>query len=177
MKPYALVLYNKIKFIIKKYNTYDFCAEGIHMFSINSKIRFGKYSHIRFGDRIISDGIIIVDDGGSLKIGEKVYFNEEAMISCKGQIVIGNGCQFGPNVKIFDNNHKFNSVQGVLIEHSIGKVEIGENCWIGANVVLLKGTKIGKNSVIGAGCVIDKEIPEASIVTQGRELKIQRMRR
>ena len=147
------------------------------MFAIDSKFRFGKYSHVKLGNRIISDGrmVIIVDEDGCLKIGEKVYFNENAMISCKGQIVIGDGCQFGPNVKIFDNNHKFDSAHGVLSEHSIGKVKIGDNCWIGANVVLLKGTKIGKNSVIGAGCVIDKEIPEASIVTQGRELKIQRM--
>lgn len=178
MKPYVLVMYNKLKFIIKKIYTPGFCAKGMHMFGRNSKFHFNRDCHIEFGDRIFSDGrlVIIVDKKGSLKIGDKVYFNENMMISCKGKITIGDGCQFGPNVKIFDNNHKFDPFHGVLSEHSIGTVEIGEKCWIGTNVVLLKGAKIGRNSVIGAGCIINRDIPEASIVTQGRDLTIQRMK-
>jgi len=139
---------------------------------------FNKKSTVFLGNKIVSDGrtVIIVDENAELKIGDRVYFNEDVMISCKGSVKIGNGCKFGPNVKIFDNNHKFNAENGVSEMHSVGSVEIGENCWVGTNAVLLKGAKIGNNSVIGAGCVISGEIPAKSIVTQGRDLSIQSMR-
>ena len=178
MKPYLLVLYNKIRFYIKKIRIREFETNCFQMFTINSKLCFEKNSHIYFGDRLFNDGrmVMIVEKGAKLYIGNHVYFNEEAMISCKRKIEIGNGCKFGPNVKIFDNNHKFDAVNGVSNAHSVGEIVIGENCWIGTNVVILKGARIGRNSVIGAGCIIGGEIPEASIVTQGRDLQIQAMR-
>jgi acetyltransferase-like isoleucine patch superfamily enzyme len=48
-------------------------------------------------------------------------------------------------------------------------VEIGDNSWVGANTIILRGTKIGKNCVVGAGCVISGEYPDNSIITQKRE--------
>lgn len=178
MKPYLLVLHNRIRFAVKKLSTKKFCADGIQMFGRNTRLCFGRESDIHFGGHIVSDGrmVIIVDDNAKLSVGSHVYFNEEAMISCKGSIDIGEGCKFGPNVKIFDNSHKFDSINGVSNEHSVGEIIIGEQCWIGSNVVILKGAKIGRNSVIGAGCIVSEEIPEASIVTQGRELTVKPMR-
>lgn len=179
MKPYLLLLYNKIKIASNKCRCKGLSAEGIQLFSGNTKFVFDKNSKIVLGDRIISDGrtVMIVGNNASLKIGDRVYFNEDAMISCKSNIVIGDGCQFGPNVKIFDNNHKFNADSGVTSEHKSAPIYIGENCWIGANVVILKGVTIGKNSVIGAGCVVTGKIPECSIVRQGRDLHIEPMRK
>lgn len=178
MKPYLLVIHNTIKFAVKKLHTKDFKVQGVQLFGRNTKLLMGKKSKVSFGEKIVSDGrmVMIVDNSGTLTVGSHVYFNEDAMISCKGKIEIGSGCRFGPNVKIFDNNHKFDAVNGVTDQHKIGDIFIGENCWIGANVVILKDTRIGKNSVIGAGCVVNGIIPEKSIVTQGRELAIQPMR-
>lgn len=178
MKPYLLVIYNFVKLHIKKLSAKESSISSVLMFSRNTKLLLNQKCKVVLEDRIISDGrtTIIVDEGAELKIGSHVYFNEGAMISCKCSVTIGNGCKFGPNVKIFDNNHKFDATNGVSGAHSVGSIEIGENCWIGTNVVILKGARIGKNSVIGAGCVISGEIPEKSIVTQGRDLLIQPMR-
>lgn len=178
MKPYLLVIHNYVKLHIKKLSGEGFSISNILMFSRNTKLILNRRCKVVFEDRIISDGrtVIMVDEGAELMIGSHVYFNEAAMISCKCSITIGSGCKFGPNVKIFDNNHKFDATNGVSGAHSVGSIEIGENCWIGTNVVILKGARIGKNSVIGAGCVISGEIPEKSIVTQGRDLLIQPMR-
>lgn len=46
----------------------------------------------------------------------------------------------------------------------VGKVNIGNNCWIGSNVIILNGVRIGNNCVIGAGCIIDRDIPNNSIL-------------
>lgn len=178
MKPYFLVLYNKIRFSALKLTHKNINTRGIQMLSKNSRMIFGKNTKVIIGDRLITDGrtVIIADDASELSIGNHVYFNENAMISCKHKIKIGDGCKFGPNVCIFDNNHKFDPITGVFNEFSLGTVEIGSGCWIGSNVVILKGTKIGRNSVIGAGCVVSGDIPESSIVKQMRELKIEKMK-
>lgn len=179
MKPYLLVLHNKIRFLFKKIKYTEFKTKGIQLFSRNTRFSFQMHSKVNFGDKIINDGrfVAVVADNASLTIGDGVYFNEDVMISCKSEVVIGNGCQFGPDVKIFDNNHRFNAEQGVLSSHKSEPIYIGENCWIGANVVILKGTVIGKNSVIGAGCVVSSNVPKNSVVTQGRELNIEPMRK
>lgn len=178
MKPYLLALYNCIKYkLISVIKGDAFNYKGLLLLGWNTKLLIHPNSMVVLDEKIISDGrvSIITDNNSKLFIGKNVYFNEGTMISCKGKIIIGNGCRFGPNVMIFDNNHKFTAIDGVNDNHSIGVIEIGNNCWIGANVVILKNTKIGNNVVIGAGCVIDGEIPDATIVTQARELFITKM--
>lgn len=179
MKPYILALHNKINLWLKMCRCKNISSNGIQLFSRNTKFLFDKSSHIKFGDKIISDGrfVAIVGKDAVLKIGNGVYFNEDCMISGKSEVVIGDGCQFGPNVKIFDNNHKFNAEQGVLSSHKSAPIHIGEHCWIGANAVILKGVTIGKNTVVGAGCVVARDIPERSVVTQGRDLHIEPTRK
>lgn len=122
-------------------------------------------------------GLIHVGENACLCIGENVYFNQGAIISCKCKITIGKQCLFGPNVKIYDNNHKFLYGKGVSFEHSVGEIEIGNNCWIASDVVILKGAKIGDNCVIGANCVVSGIIPNNSIVKCNSELLIEEMRK
>ena len=68
---------------------------------------------------------------------------------------------------IYDHNHKFRKSDSSVKEqgYSIEEVKIGKNCWIGSNVVILKGVHIGDNSVIGAWCVVKEDIPANTIVT------------
>lgn len=179
MKPYLLFIHNKIKLTLLKITHKKLITKGIQIFSRDTRFVFAKSANIEFGDRIINDGrlVAIVSDNATLKIGEKVYFNEDTMISCQEEVIIGNGCQFGPNVKVFDNNHRFDAENGVRSEYKSAPIRIGDHCWIGANTVILKGTVIGKNSVIGAGCVISRDILPCSVVTCGRDLHIEKMRK
>lgn len=178
MNSAFLILYNFVRFKIKSFGCRNLKVKNIQLIGINSKLLFHRNSKVRIGKHCVSDGrfVVITDDNAILSLGDKVYFNEDCMISCKRSVEIGSGCKFGPNVKIFDNNHKFDKEYGVSNEHTYDEIKIGENCWIAANVVILKGTSIGKISVVGAGCVISGNIPEASIVTQNRKLEIERMR-
>ena len=98
------------------------------------------------------------------------------VISCQKKIKIGEGCLFGPSVKIYDNNHKFSKNKGVSYEFKAESISIGDHCWIASNVVILKGTHIGKNCVIGANCVVSGIIPDNTIVRQKDNLIIEEMR-
>ncbi len=112
---------------------------------------------------------------GHLTIGENCFFNNNCSINCLGEIVVGANCQFGENVKLYDHNHQ-HSENGVVISdqgYSIGHIRIGNNCWIGSNVLILKDVTIGDNVVIGAGCIIHKSIETGAIVVNKQELIIK----
>ncbi len=115
---------------------------------------------------------------GQIKIGEHVFFNNDCSLNSMGKIVIGNDCLFGEGVKIYDHNHRFSSMEKNINEqgYSIGSVEIGNNCWIGSNVTILKDVRIGNGCIIGANCLIKTGtmIPENSIVQQNGDLIITR---
>lgn len=179
MKPYLKVVWNLIKYnSIKIMNCHDIKLTGIVLLGYNTKLSIKKTSHLLLGRKIVSDGrfVMIIDHNAKIDIGDNVYFNEGVMLSAKKNIVIGARCQFGPNVKVFDNNHCFDREHGVSLEHTAEGIHIGKNCWIASNVTILKGTTIGDNCVIGAGCVVKGTIPDYSIVTQGNSLKIVQMR-
>ncbi|MGV3184722.1 acyltransferase [Weissella paramesenteroides] len=109
---------------------------------------------------------VIIEDNGKLVIGDGCLFNFDCSITCLGQISIGNSSIFGENVKIYDHNHKFNKKNTIISKQgmSVGKVKVGNNCWIGSNVTILKGADIGNNCVIGAGAIISSTIPDNTLV-------------
>lgn len=134
----------------------------------------GAHILLGYNTCVSRNGTVFVGKSGSLTLGSRVYFNVNAYISCQNRVTIGDGCIFGPNVTVIDNNHTFSREKGVCTNvHNCGEIYIGENCWIGANAVILRNTKIGKNCVIGAGCVVRGVIPDGSIVTQDRTLRVR----
>ncbi len=114
---------------------------------------------------------ISISEGGVVEIGDSVYLGRFCNIACHEHVVVGDGCRFGPNVQIFDHNHKF-GYDGIAPGYTRGEVVIGKGTWIGANVIILKDTTIGEKCVIGAGAVVSGDIPPHSIVKAGRELEI-----
>ena len=76
------------------------------------------------------------------------------------KVVIGDNCQIAPNVAIYTAGHPVHpDTRNTLYEYGIG-VTIGDNVWIGGNTVILPGVHIGSNTVIGAGSVVTKDIPD-----------------
>lgn len=175
MKPYLRVIYNDIKLLWIKLIRQKVFFYPVQLWGWNTKIKMQRGASIQLGKHITSDGrcVIIIDQDADLSIGDGVYFNEGAMISCKASVKIGAGCKFGPNVKIFDNDHKFDAENGVGNEHIMKPISIGQNCWIASNCIVLKGTTIGDNCVIGAGVIVHGKIPDSSIVTASRDICIR----
>lgn len=112
---------------------------------------------------------------GQLSIGKNCYFNNNCSINCLGTIEIGDGGQFGENVLMYDHNHRYSDKNGAVADqaYSIGKIKIGNNCWIGSNTVILKDVEIGDNVVIGAGCVIHKSIAPGTIVVNNQNFTVK----
>ncbi|MCT3057816.1 acyltransferase [Leuconostoc citreum] len=120
---------------------------------------------------------IIIENTGKLTIEENCLFNFDCSITCLGKITIGKSTIFGENVKIYDHNHRFNQKNTRISDQgmSIGEVNIGSNCWIGSNSVILKGTTIGDNCVIGAGAIISENIPSNTILRTSNNYQIEKI--
>lgn len=121
---------------------------------------------------------ILVIGNGKLSIGTGCFFNNDCSINCMGEISISNNTIFGENVKFYDHNHRF-SDHKVLIKnqgYKVGSIKVGENCWIGSNVTILKDVIIGDNVIIGANCLINKSIPSNTIVRLQSNLILEEKR-
>jgi len=109
-------------------------------------------------------------ENGMIKIGENAFFNNNCTVACREKIEIGNNCSFGPNVVLYDHDHDFRVKGGKKAgKYKTGPIIIGNNVWVGANTVILRGTTIGDNCVIGAGSVIKSNIEPNTLVYKKNE--------
>ncbi|UKS24921.1 acyltransferase [Paenibacillus sp. HWE-109] len=133
----------------------------IEAFSKHASIHIGKFVFIR------KNASIRVDHFGELRIAEKVFINDNCNINCVYKITIGKHTKIAPNVSINDHDHNYKSSTG---DHLIkGEIRIGENVWVGSNVVILRDTIIGDNAVIAAGSVVKGNVPANTLYLNKRE--------
>jgi acetyltransferase-like isoleucine patch superfamily enzyme len=108
-------------------------------------------------------------------IGESTYINRTTMIDACHRLEIGAHCMIGPFCYITDHDHAFGTAHdpgaGPLISEP---TYIGDRCWLGAHVSVLKGVTIGEGSVIGAGSVVTKSLP-AGVVAVGNPARVVRI--
>ena len=136
-----------------------------------SRLQTGKGVYARKGFTIT------IEEDGYAIIGENVFFNHFCSLNALAGIEIGNNCIFGANVQIYDHNHKYSDQDRPINSQgfSKGKVVIGENCWIGSNVTILKGVTIGNHCVVGAGCTIYKDLEANSLIVNNQDQIVKQM--
>src|SRR5262249_27739473 len=104
-------------------------------------------------------------DGIRIRIGSNNYFNRNVMLDACGMIEIGDDNMFGPDVYITDSNHQHeNGLSPQVLPMDIGTVRIGNRCWIGAKVVILKDVALGDGCVVAAGSVVTRSVEPGKIV-------------
>lgn len=101
----------------------------------------------------------------NLKIDERTFIGPYTLISGPGSISIGKDCLIAGHSGIFANNHTFSDSKRLIREQGLSckGIDIGDNCWIGHNVTILDGVKIGCDCIIGAGAVVTKDLPPGSV--------------
>ena len=125
----------------------------------NGKASIGK-------EQITRGNAVFRVEGGNLSIGDKCFFNQNVSITCKKKVVIGDRCQIANNVVIVDHDHAGSENWGSYVETP---VIIGNDVWIGADAIILRGTTIGDKAVIGAGSIVKGDVPAGKVYYQKRE--------
>ncbi|MDP0494288.1 MAG: acyltransferase [Fusobacterium sp. JB021] len=124
----------------------------------NGKVIFKGKPKIRENTKIN-----VID--GYVEIGENTFINSKCSINSHISIKIGKDCLFGENVQIYDHDHIFYLSDKLTEKKKFKKksISIGNNVWLGSNVLILKGVTIGDNCVIGAGTIVTKDIPKNTL--------------
>ena len=118
---------------------------------------------------------IRVRKGAQLLIGNNVSINSNNILACRENITIGDNVEFSPGVQIYDHDHDFKANGGIKAKlYKKSSIIIGNNVWIGANAIILRGSNIGDNTVIAAGSVVKDIVPSNSVFLQKKENTIKK---
>jgi acetyltransferase-like isoleucine patch superfamily enzyme len=139
------------------------CRSKFKYFANSAQFRPGAYavgcSKIKIGDRVvIRPGIMLFGESESLETS----------------IIIEDNVMMGCGVHIYINNHKFDNPNIPLIDQGYYPDEpviLKQGCWIGANSIILPGVTVGINSVVGAGSIVTKSLPDG-VVAVGNPARI-----
>lgn len=113
------------------------------------------------------------DYGCNIEIGENFYANYNLVILDCAKVTIGDNVLIGPNVGIYTAGHPLHfELRNEEWEFAC-PITIEDNVWIGGNVVLNPGVTVGRNSVVGSGSVVTKDIP-ANVVAAGNPCRVIR---
>lgn len=153
-----------------KLRSHNLCTQYNRLFEDESEPRNELLAQIvgKMGKGCFMQGPIFFHYGSHTTIGEAFFGNYNLTIQDDARVTIGDNCNFGPNVTIVTPIHPMLPDERLMMRNEEGKptrfcyakpVTVGNDVWLGANVVICGGTTVGDGCVIGAGSVIVKDIP------------------
>jgi len=154
--------FSKIRYLLNLWRFDEAGSRG----GLEAGVRFLGRPRINFGERAILRRDVIIGGNGILKIGQRTAVNEGTIIACSERVEIGSDCMIAPRVYILDVDHDFQSREIPMSKqgYKTAPVVIGDDVWIGAYSVILKGVKIGTGAIIGANSLVNKDVKPYEIV-------------
>jgi acetyltransferase-like isoleucine patch superfamily enzyme len=153
-------------------------TDGPVFFGRGLELEIARRGEVRFGRFVwIGDGSKIRCHEGVVEIGEKTVMGQECTISAYQRVRIGAECVIADRAMFIDFDHGVVEVERPIRRQGIYKrdVEVGSNVWIGYGACILRGVRVGDNSIVGTNTVVTKDVP-ANAVVAGVPARIVRMR-
>lgn len=151
------------------------------------RIRIGKGATI--GDHVLIEGLsrqgVVIGPGASIgaytqimptsvmrnlgegcSIGANSGIGQFSFIGCGGGVRIGRDVIMGQYISFHTENHIFDDLERPILAQGVTRapIEIGDDCWVGAKVTFLSGSKVGRGCVVAGGAVVRGEIPPYSVI-------------
>lgn len=111
------------------------------------------------------------DYGYNIEVGENFYSNHNLIILDGNKVIFGDNVFIGPNCGFYTAGHPLDAERRNEGLEYAKPITVGNNVWFGGNVVVLPGVTIGDNAVIGAGSVVNKDIP-SNVVAVGNPCRV-----
>jgi acetyltransferase-like isoleucine patch superfamily enzyme len=153
-------------------------TDGLVFLGRHLELEIGRKGRLRFGRFVwIGDGSKIRCHEGEVEIGQKTVMGQECTISAYQRVRIGEQCVIADRAMFIDFDHGVVEVERPIRLQGIYKrdVEVGSNVWIGYGACILRGVRVGDNSIVGTNAVVTKDVP-ANAVVAGIPARIIRMR-
>ena len=142
-------------------------TDGPVFFGRGLQLQIAKGAEIRFGRLSwIGDGTKIRVHEGVVEIGAKTVFGQECTISAYKHVRIGEQCVIADRAMFIDFDHGVVEVERPIRVQGIYKREciVGSNVWIGYGACILRGVRVGDNSIVGTNSVVTKDVPANTVV-------------
>jgi acetyltransferase-like isoleucine patch superfamily enzyme len=153
-------------------------TDGLVFLGRRLELEIGRKGRLRFGRFVwIGDGSKIRCHEGVVEIGQKTVMGQECTISAYQRVRIGEQCVIADRAMFIDFDHGVVEVERPIRLQGIYKrdVEVGSNVWIGYGACILRGVRVGDNSIVGTNAVVTKDVP-ANAVVAGVPARVIRMR-
>jgi acetyltransferase-like isoleucine patch superfamily enzyme len=173
--------YQKVSFLLRHnwhggfrsaWRKLSFRALGMH---IGRKTHLGRITvpwphQVKIGSQcLFEDNTALKFDGPwqpgpCILIGDNCFIGRDVEFNIRQKIVIGNNALIASGSRFIDHDHGIAKDSLMRVQPSVdSSIEIGDDCWIGVNAVILKGVKVGNGSVLAAGAVLTKTVPPYEI--------------
>jgi acetyltransferase-like isoleucine patch superfamily enzyme len=153
-------------------------TDGFVFFGRGLEIEISPRGRVDFGRFVwIGDRTKIRCHEGLVEIGAKSVLGQECTISAYQHVRIGEQCVIADRAMFIDFDHGVVEVERPIRLQGIYKrdVEVGNNVWIGYGACILRGVRVGDNSIVGTNSVLTKDVP-ANAVVGGIPARVLRMR-
>lgn len=161
-----------VKKILKIISNTQKLLKKINCKSLSEKKKYQLFTKVigkKIADNFMFLTPIHIDFGKNIVIGNNVFINFNCSFLDRGTIKIGDNVLIGPNCNIFTTNHP---IAPKNRKSTISKaITIKNDVWIGGNVTILPGITINANSIVGAGSVVTKDVPE-NVIVAGNPAKV-----
>jgi acetyltransferase-like isoleucine patch superfamily enzyme len=157
---------------------YRWATDGLIFFGRQLELQIARRGRVEFGRFVwIGDGTKIRCHEGVVEIGAKTVIGQECTISAYQRVRIGEQCVIADRAMFIDFDHGVVEVERPIRVQGIYKrdVEVGSNVWIGYGACILRGVRVGDNSIVGTNSVVTKDVP-ANAVVAGIPARVIRMR-
>jgi maltose O-acetyltransferase len=139
--------------LCKRYNESQDQERGLREAIIGDL--FGKV-----GQGILIEPPFYCDYGSNITLGDKVYLNFNCIILDPAPVNIGHHVLMGRSVQIYTATHPMSASERATSQEMARGIDIGSDVWLGGGAIICPGVRIGSRSVIGAGSVVTRDIPE-----------------
>ncbi|HWM55304.1 MAG TPA: acyltransferase [Solirubrobacterales bacterium] len=153
-------------------------THGPVFFGRGLELQVARGARVEFGRFVwVGDGTKVRCHEGVVEIGAKTVLGQECTISAYKRVRIGEQCVIADRAMFIDFDHGVVEVERPIRVQGIytRDVEVGSNVWIGYGACILRGVRVGDNSIIGTNSVVTKDVP-ANAVVAGIPARIIRMR-
>ncbi len=153
-------------------------TDGLLFLGRGLELQIARKGLIEFGRFVwIGDGTKIRCHEGVVQIGQKTVMGQECTISAYQRVRIGEQCVIADRAMFIDFDHGVVEVDRSIRKQGIYKrdVEVGSNVWIGYGACILRGVRVGDNSIVGTNSVVTRDVP-ANAVVAGIPARVIRMR-